>query len=140
MSIVSSHIDHSDKKNLFRDILNELRRLKLISQSLTNIYTLNQCHELKSATSESQVIFLFYMMIKLIRKEGYIDENNLEKFLHQYETTSNLEKFHFISKQILREGFLTIEQIVQSTKDFFLQDVNNILRLIIKRKILFFHH
>ncbi len=78
------------------------------------------------------------MMIKLILKEGYIDENNLEKFLHQYETTSNLEKFHFISKQILREGFLTIEQIVQSTKDFFLQDVNNILRLIIKRKILFF--
>jgi hypothetical protein len=82
---------------------------------------------LKSATPESQVIFLFYMMIKLIRDEGYIDEINLEKLLHQYQTASNLEKFNLISKQILREGFLTIEQIVQSTKDFFLQDVNHIL-------------
>jgi len=67
------------------------------------------------------------MMIKLIRDEGYIDEINLQKLLHQYQTASNLEKFNFISKQILREGFLTIEQIVQSTKDFFLQDVNHIL-------------
>ena len=92
---------------------------------------------MKSTTPENQVIFLFYMMIKLIREEGYIDEANLPKLLHQYETASNLEKFNAISKQILREGFLTIEQIVQSTKSFFLQDVNNNLGII--KKQLYFH-
>lgn len=96
----------------------------MISQPLANIYTMNQCHELKSSTPEFQSIFLFYMMIKLIRDEGYIDEINLKKFLNQYETKSNIEKINLISKKILREGFLTIEQILQSAKDFFLQDVN----------------
>ena len=48
--------------------------MKIISQSLTNEYTMNQCYELKSSTPESQAIFLFYMLIKLIQKEGYIDE------------------------------------------------------------------
>ena len=84
---------------------------------------MNQCHELKSTTPESQTIFLFYMMIKLIRDEGYLDDITLQKLLHQHSTASNLDKLQFISKQILREGFLTIEQIVQSAKDFFLQDV-----------------
>ena len=137
MSIVSISRNPSAKNFPFRDILNELRRLKLISQSLANTYTLKQCHELKSTTPENQVIFLFYMMIKLIREEGYIDEINLPKLLHQYETASHLEKFNIISKQILREGFLTIEQIVQSTKSFFLQDVNNNLCITIEQT--YFH-
>jgi len=85
---------------------------------------MNQCYELKSSTPESQSIFIFYMMIKLIREEGYIDEINLKNFLNQYRTDSNIEKLNRISKQILHEGFLTIEQIFQSTKNFFLQDVN----------------
>jgi hypothetical protein len=85
---------------------------------------MNQCYELKSSTPEIQSIFIFYMMIKLIREEGYIDEINLKNFLNQYQTDSNIEKLNRISKQILHEGFLTIEQIFQSTKDFFLQDVN----------------
>ena len=97
---------------LFRDILNELRRLKLISQSLTNTYTILQCQELKSSTPDIQTIFIFYMIIKLLRKEGYIDEDNLRK-------EPNRENF----KNILRNGFLTTEQILQSIKDFFLQDV-----------------
>ncbi len=49
------------------------------------------------------------MLIKLIRTEGYIDENHLKE-----------------SKQILRNGFLTIEQIIHSAKDFFLHDVRHI--------------
>ncbi len=83
---------------------------------------MNQCYELKSSTTEIQTNFIFYMMIKLIRNEGYIDEINLKKFLSQYHTNFNNEK---LNKEILYEGFLTIEQIFQSTKDFFLQDVNN---------------
>jgi hypothetical protein len=115
--------------HLFRDILNELRRSKLISQSLANHYTMNQCHELKSSTPENQSIFLFYMMIQLIRTEGYIDEMNFKKFLQP----SNIDKFH----RILREGFLTIEQILQSTKDFFLQDVNHLFNFKISHRFSF---
>lgn len=108
----------------FSDILNELRRIKLISQSLTNDYTMNQCHELRTTSAENQSIFLFYMFIRLLREEGYIDELNLQKLLEQYQTKPNAEKLLRISKQILRDGFLTLEQILQSTRDFFLQDVN----------------
>jgi hypothetical protein len=115
--------------HLFRDILNELRRSQLISQSLANHYTMNQCHELKSSTPENQSIFLFYMMIQLIRTEGYIDEMNFKKFLQP----SNIDKFH----RILREGFLTIEQILQSTKDFFLQDVNHLFNFKISHRFSF---
>ena len=54
------------------------------------------------------------MMIKLIRTEGYIDENHLKE-----------KDMNIISKQILRNGFLTIEQIIHSAKDFFLHDVRH---------------
>jgi len=88
---------------------------------------MNQCYELKSSTSNIQSIFILYMMIKLIREEGYIDDINLRKFLHQYENDSYIEKFNRIFKHILHQGFLTIEQILQSIKDFFLLDVNYFL-------------
>ncbi|CAF4553692.1 unnamed protein product [Rotaria socialis] len=107
------------------DIVNELRRMKVISQSLTNEYTMNQCYELKSSTPESQAIFLFYMLIKLIQKEGYIDETSIREILNQHQTNQENEKFNIIFKHILRNGFLTIEQISQSAKDFFLQDYLN---------------
>ena len=106
-------------------MLNEFRRMKLISQSLTNDYTMKQCHELRSTTAENQSIFLFYMFIRILREEGYIDELNLRKLLEQYQTKPNAEKLLRISKQIFRDGFLTLEQILQSTRDFFLQDVNH---------------
>lgn len=83
---------------------------------------MNQCHELRSTTAENQSIFLFYMFIKLIRQEGSIDQTTLE----QYSNRPNSEKLHRISKQILRDGVLTLEQILQSTRDFFLQDVKSI--------------
>ncbi len=86
---------------------------------------MNQCHELKATTPEAQANFLFYMMIKLIRKEGYIDETNLRNILNQYQTDTSSQILNRINKQILRNGFLTIEQIIQSAKDFFLQDVSN---------------
>ncbi|CAF5127576.1 unnamed protein product [Rotaria sp. Silwood1] len=57
------------------------------------------------------------MMIKLIQKEGYIDEINTREILNQYQTNIENEKFNIIYKHILRHGFLTIEQIIQSTKD-----------------------
>ncbi|CAF4976913.1 unnamed protein product, partial [Rotaria sp. Silwood1] len=107
------------------DIVNELRRSKIISQSLANNYTMNQCYELKVTTPEAQAIFLFYMMIKLIQKEGYIDEIHTREILNQYQTNTENEKFNIIYKHILRHGFLTIEQIIQSAKDFFLQDYLN---------------
>jgi len=88
---------------------------------------MNQCYELKSSTPDIQANFILYIMIKLIREEGYIDDINLKKFLRQYENDSYIEKLNRIFKQILRQGFLTIEQILQSTKDFFLQDVNYLL-------------
>lgn len=105
---------------LFRDIVNELRRLKIISQSLTNDYTMNQCYELKMSTPEVQANFLYYMMIKLIQKEGYLDETTIKQIL------IGTEKSNIILKHILRQGFLTIDQITQSAKDFFLQDVSNL--------------
>lgn len=71
---------------------------------------MDQCYELKLATPESQAIFLCYMMVRLIQKEGYIDEMDIK--------TNNLS-----DKYMLRHGFLTVEQISQSTKAFFLQDV-----------------
>jgi hypothetical protein len=86
---------------------------------------MNQCHELKATTPEAQASFLFYMMIKLIREEGYIDETNLRNILNQYQTDTSSQILNRINKQILRNGFLTIEQIIQSAKDFFLQDVSN---------------
>ncbi|CAF3346668.1 unnamed protein product [Rotaria sp. Silwood2] len=107
------------------DIVNELCRIKIISQSLANDYTMNQCYELKVTTPEGQAIFLFYMMIKLIQKEGYIDEINVREILNQYQTKNENEKFNIIYKYILRNGFLTIEQLIQSAKDFFLQDYLN---------------
>lgn len=81
---------------------------------------MNQCYELKSSTLEIQTNFLFYMMIKLIHDEGYLDENNLKTLLNESEINT-------ISKHILSKGFLTTEQIFQSIKDFFLQDVNHLL-------------
>ncbi|CAF3805843.1 unnamed protein product [Rotaria sp. Silwood1] len=57
------------------------------------------------------------MMFKLIQKEGYIDEINTREILNQYQTNIENEKFNIIYKHILRHGFLTIEQIIQSTKD-----------------------
>jgi len=86
---------------------------------------MNQCHELKATTPEAQASFLFYMMIKLIREEGYIDETNLRNILNLYQTDTSSQILNRINKQILRNGFLTIEQIIQSAKDFFLQDVSN---------------
>jgi len=86
---------------------------------------MNQCHELKATTPEAQASFLFYMMIKLIREEGYIDETNLKNILNLYQTDTSSQILNRINKQILRNGFLTIEQIIQSAKDFFLQDVSN---------------
>lgn len=85
---------------------------------------MNQCHELRLTSAENQSIFIFYMFVRLIRQEGYIDELTLEKLLQQYQTQPNSEKILLISKQILRDGVLTLEQIMQSTRDFFLQDVN----------------
>ncbi|CAF1625727.1 unnamed protein product [Rotaria magnacalcarata] len=107
------------------DIVNELRRMNIISQSLTNEYTMSQCYELKSSTPEGQAIFLFYMLIKLIQKEGYIDETSVREILNQHQTNQENENFNTIFKHILRNGFLTIEQISQSAKDFFLQDYLN---------------
>ncbi|CAF1261150.1 unnamed protein product [Adineta steineri] len=107
------------------DIINELCHIKILSQSLVNDYVLNQCYELKIATPELQTIFLFYMMIKLIRQEGYIDEINLKKILNQYTNDTIEKKLDIINKQILRNGFLTIEQITHSADDFFLYDYFN---------------
>jgi hypothetical protein len=86
---------------------------------------MKQCYDLKSSTPETQSIFLFYMMIKLIRTEGYIDENHLRDILNQYQNDTNIQKLNIIYKHILRNGFLTIEQIIHSAKDFFLQDVSD---------------
>ena len=60
------------------------------------------------------------MLVKLIREEGYMDEESVKKILQQSQTDVNEEK---LNKSLLRHGFLTIEQLSQSTKDFFLQDV-----------------
>ncbi|CAF1561008.1 unnamed protein product [Adineta steineri] len=107
------------------DIINELCHIKILSQSLVNDYLMNQCYELKIATPEIQTIFLFYMMIKLIRQEGYIDEINLKKILNQYTNDTIEKKLDIINKQILRNGLLTIEQITHSANDFFLYDYFN---------------
>ncbi|UJR31391.1 hypothetical protein I4U23_018885 [Adineta vaga] len=117
------------------DIINELRHSNIISQSLANEYTMNQCHELKITTSEAQTNFLLYMIIKLIREEGYIDEINLIHILQQYQTNTNDEKLQRINKEIIRNGFLTMEQISQSAKDFFLQDYFNEMTLTCDDKI-----
>ncbi|CAF5128040.1 unnamed protein product, partial [Rotaria sp. Silwood1] len=50
---------------------NELRGSKIISQSLANI-----------TAPEAQAIFLIDMMIKLIQKEGYIDEIHTREILN----------------------------------------------------------
>lgn len=64
------------------------------------------------------------MAIKLVRQEGYIDEANLKTLLQQYDKEADQEKLTRISNEILRNGFLTLEQLMQSAKDFFLQDVS----------------
>lgn len=113
-----------------RDIINDLRRLNLISQSLTDLYTINQCQELKQSSPEMQTNFIFYMIIKLLRNEGYIDDNLLRKLstdIHE----KNIEE---ISRKILTNGCLTVEQIVQSIRAFFFQDVKKTTQ-IQKRKI-----
>ena len=113
-----------------RDIINDLRRLNLIPQSLTDLYTINQCQELKQSSPEMQTNFIFYMIIKLLRNEGYIDDNLLRKLstdIHE----KNIEE---ISRKILTNGCLTVEQIVQSIRAFFFQDVKKTTQ-IQKRKI-----
>jgi hypothetical protein len=90
---------------------------------------MDQCHELKIASPEAQAIFLFYMIIKLIREEGYIDENSLRQILNRYKNDPDRDKLsvklNTIYKQILRDGYLTIEQVIHSARDFFLQDVSH---------------
>ncbi|CAF0920812.1 unnamed protein product [Adineta ricciae] len=113
------------------DIANDLRRSNMISQSLADQYTLMQCYELKSAIPEIQTNFLFYMLIKLIREEGYMDEECVKKILQQSKTDANEKK---LNKSLLRHGFLTIEQLSQSTKDFFLQDYFDELNLVAEHK------
>ena len=82
---------------------------------------MEQCYELKIGTYEAQAIFLFYMIIKLIQEDGYIDEFNVREIINQHPLNTK----NIIHKQILRDGCLTIEQIIQSAKAFFLQDVSN---------------
>lgn len=77
-----------------------------------------------------QTNFIFYMIIKLLRNEGYIDDNLLRKLstdIHE----KNIEE---ISRKILTNGCLTVEQIVQSIRAFFFQDVKKTTQ-IQKRKI-----
>lgn len=107
---------------------NDFRRLKIVSQPLADQYTIEQCYELKLALPEIQAMFLFYMMVKLIRSEGYIDEKNLGEILHQYQDVVHRdqlsEQLHRIYKQSLRDGFLTMQQIVGSATSFFLEEVS----------------
>ncbi|CAF0923040.1 unnamed protein product [Adineta ricciae] len=113
------------------DIANDLRRSNMISQSLADQYTLMQCYELKSAVPEIQTNFLVYMLVKLIREEGYMDEECVKKILQQSKTDANEEK---LNRSLLRCGFLTIEQLSQSTKDFFLQDYFDEVNLVAEHK------
>lgn len=115
-----------------RDIINDLRRLNLISQSLADLYTINQCQELKQSSPEMQMNFIFYMIIKLLRNEGYIDDNLLRKLsadIHE----KNIEE---ISRKILTNGCLTVEQIIQSIRAFFFQDVKQKTQIQNKKKFI----
>ena len=93
----------------------------MISQSFADEYTLKQCYELKTAMPDVQTSFLFYMMIKLIRSEGHIDETLLARYRTRVDKHSELFP---IEKQLLTHGYLTIDQITRSAKDFFLHDVS----------------
>lgn len=93
--------------------------MKFISQSLTDRYTIEQCQELKQSSVEIQTNFIFYMIIKLLRNEGYIDENLLRKISEDFNE-KNFEEL------LLTDGYLSIEQIIQSIRAFFFQDVNQI--------------
>ena len=77
-------------------------------------YTIDQCCELR----QSQTIFLPYLMIRLIRNEAHLEENQLQKILE------NLNENNQISKFVIQQGFLTIEQILHSARAFFLNEVD----------------
>ena len=103
---------------------------------------MNQCYELKLATADIQTIFLFYMIIKLIQQDVYLDEIHVKEILQQEQINVQNEKLYRMNRFILRYGFLTFEQKVQSATKFFLQDVRHALKtffLIIKYMYIKFH-
>ncbi|CAF1237646.1 unnamed protein product [Rotaria sp. Silwood1] len=84
------------------DIVNELRRLKIISQSLPNI-----------TTPEAQAIFLIYMMIKLIEKEFYIDEINIKQILKMKNLILFINIFYYLNKDILKNQSSEYKTVIQ---------------------------
>ena len=93
----------------------------MVSQSLADEYTLKQCYELKTAMPDVQASFLFYMLIKLVRSEGYVDDILLARPRTSLDPKSEVLP---AEKQLLTDGYLTVDQITRSAKDFFLHDVS----------------